>query len=241
MQGRYLEAVLEWLGEIDAGQYEKAWSDAASFARLLESPSQWGAKMSLTRTPLGQVLSRSVRRTQWTSNLSGAPEGKYLIYVFRTEFEPGPMIETVTLMFERDGNWRVMGYSIKPDAESSPDGAAPALPEQAVVSTVETWLAGIDAGDYPRSWNEAAEFFRNAITSAAWSTALTKFRKPLGELKSRKMRDMQETDALPGAPDGKYVIIQFDSSFAAKAEAVETVTFTLEKDGSWRAAGYFIR
>jgi hypothetical protein len=52
---------------------------------------------------------------------------------------------------------------------------------------------------------------------------------------------MKMENTLPGAPDGKYWTIQFDTSFAAKAEAVETVTFMLEKDGSWRAAGYFIR
>jgi serine/threonine protein kinase len=110
-----------------------------------------------------------------------------------------------------------------------------------VDALAEAWLAGIDAGDYARSWNEAAEFFQKAITSEAWSNNLTKFRKPLGALKSRKIRDMKEAKSLPGAPDGKYWVIQFDASFAGKAEAVETVTFMLEKYGSWKAAGYFIR
>lgn len=105
----------------------------------------------------------------------------------------------------------------------------------------EAWLGGLDAGDYAHSWKEAAEFFQKSITAEAWGEALTNLRKPLGTVKSRKIRDMKEANALPGAPDGKYWIIQFDSSFAAKAEAVETVTFMLDKDGEWKAAGYFIR
>lgn len=105
----------------------------------------------------------------------------------------------------------------------------------------EAWLANIDAEDYARSWNEAALFFQKSITAPAWNDALMKVRKPLGTLKSRKIRDVKETHTLPGTPDGKYRIIQFDTSFTGKAEAVETVAFMLEKDGSWKVCGYFIR
>jgi hypothetical protein len=105
----------------------------------------------------------------------------------------------------------------------------------------EQWLAKTDAGEYDASWKAAAEFFQRSITAEAWSDAMKKFREPLGGMKSRKIRDVQKADALPGAPDGKYVIIQFDTAFAAKAQAVETVTLMLEKDGSWKPAGYVIR
>jgi hypothetical protein len=46
---------------------------------------------------------------------------------------------------------------------------------------------------------------------------------------------------LPGAPDGEYVVIQYESSFEHKQAAVETVTPMLDKDGTWRVSGYFIR
>jgi hypothetical protein len=36
-------------------------------------------------------------------------------------------------------------------------------------------------------------------------------------------------------------VVQFDTVFADKPSAVETVTFMLENDGQWRAAGYFIK
>jgi hypothetical protein len=46
---------------------------------------------------------------------------------------------------------------------------------------------------------------------------------------------------LPGAPDGEYVVIQYESQFESKKAAIETVTPRLEKDGSWKAAGYYIK
>ena len=46
---------------------------------------------------------------------------------------------------------------------------------------------------------------------------------------------------LPGAPAGRYVVMQFDASFAGRKSAAETVTFLLDRDGKWRSAGYFIR
>lgn len=36
------------------------------------------------------------------------------------------------------------------------------------------------------------------------------------------------------------MVIQFETSFENKGSAVETVTSMLEKDGTWRVAGYYI-
>lgn len=48
-------------------------------------------------------------------------------------------------------------------------------------------------------------------------------------------------EKVPGAPDGKYVTIQYQTAFANKAEAVETITPMLDPDGVWRVSGYFVR
>ena len=112
-------------------------------------------------------------------------------------------------------------------------------PEVGVLAAI--WISGIDAGKYSQSWKDAAVFFQSAITESAWVSALEGMRKPLGAVKSREIRAVDKANKLPGAPDGEYFVIQFDTSFSAKAEAVETVTFKLEEDGGWKAAGYFVR
>jgi hypothetical protein len=65
--------------------------------------------------------------------------------------------------------------------------------------------------------------------------------KPLGKLVSRKLTKTHNAQSLPGAADGNYVVMQFDTSFINKKDAVETVTFMQEKDSKWKAAGYYIK
>lgn len=113
--------------------------------------------------------------------------------------------------------------------------------ENAAVIAAENWLAMVDAGRYAESWQEASELFRNAVTLAQWKQSLQGARKPLGKLINRKVRTTTYKTSLPGAPDGKYVVIEFDTSFEKKKSALETVTPTMEKDGKWKVSGYYIK
>ena len=105
----------------------------------------------------------------------------------------------------------------------------------------DQWLKLVDAGEYKQSWETASTIFKNAVTADQWAQQVVIVRKPLGALVSRKLKSAQYATSLPGAPDGKYVVIQYDSSFQNKSAAVETVTPMLDKDGQWRVSGYYIR
>ena len=111
----------------------------------------------------------------------------------------------------------------------------------AAVEAARAWLGLVDAGEYGHSWQEAAVYFRNAIPKEKWIKALNGVRLPLGELVSRKLKTAVYATSLPGAPDGEYVVIQFDTVFANKQTAIETVTPMKDPDGAWRASGYFIK
>jgi hypothetical protein len=113
--------------------------------------------------------------------------------------------------------------------------------EKAATAAAPAWLSQIDTGSYSNSWRDASAYFKGAVSEKGWQDALSGARKPLGKLVSRKLSKAQSATSLPGAPDGNYVVMQFDSSFANKKNAVETVTFMQEKDGKWRAAGYYIK
>jgi len=104
-----------------------------------------------------------------------------------------------------------------------------------------SWLALTDGAKYGESWDTAASLFKNVVTRADWEKALKGVRAPLGALKGRQVKSATFTRTLPGAPDGEYVVIQFESQFENKATAVESVTPMHEKDGAWRVSGYFIR
>ena len=130
---------------------------------------------------------------------------------------------------------------VKPADPAKPASPKPESPELAAQAAAEVWLGLVDAGKFAESWQSSAPFFRNAVTEAQWKTSLDAFRKPLGALTQRKLKSAQAAKSLPGAPDGDYVVLQYESAFAHKKEAVETVTPVRDKDGKWKVCGYFIR
>ncbi len=119
--------------------------------------------------------------------------------------------------------------------------ASDAGKEKAAISAAEKWLTTVDAGKYTESWKETAEFFRNAVKPEQWEQSMNAVRKPLGKLISRKVQTKVYRTSLPGAPDGEYVVIQFETSFENKKAAIETVTPMMDKDGKWRVSGYYIK
>jgi len=103
------------------------------------------------------------------------------------------------------------------------------------------WLALTDNGEYAHSWDQAANMFQGAITRENWISAVINARQPLGKVVSRKVKSSLYTRSLPGAPEGEYVVIQYDTQFEKKPTASEYVTPFREKDGSWRVSGYFVK
>lgn len=103
-----------------------------------------------------------------------------------------------------------------------------------------SWLELADQEKYQETWSNASSLFQMAITSEDWVRAVNAARGPLENLVSRTLDSAEFYRELPGAPDGEYVVLTFDSVFARKAKAVETVTVMRDGD-AWRVSGYFIR
>jgi hypothetical protein len=119
--------------------------------------------------------------------------------------------------------------------------AAAGAPDDDAQAAAESWLTLVDNGSYSDSWEQAAALFKGAVKKDQWNSAVATARGPLGKLVSRKLKSRKYAETLPGAPDGKYVVIQYDTAFENKAAAVETITPMLDPDGVWRVSGYFVR
>jgi hypothetical protein len=119
-------------------------------------------------------------------------------------------------------------------AESNPEA------EKAALECAEKWLAIVDQGDYDKSWEESAGLFRQVIPVEHWRNQLKVWRGGLGKLISRELKSKQYATTLPGAPDGQYVIIRYQSSFEKKNVAGERIVPMLDEDGTWRVSGYHI-
>lgn len=113
--------------------------------------------------------------------------------------------------------------------------------QQAAIAAAESWLKLTDSNAYGDAWEAASEYLKEAVTKEAFEQALTGVRKPLGEVKSRKLTRATYKTSLPGAPDGEYYVIQFDTSMAHKEAAAETITPTKTESGAWKVSGYYIK
>ncbi len=103
------------------------------------------------------------------------------------------------------------------------------------------WLELIDGGDSNESYNQAASLFRSAVSLEQWQSSLAAAQAPLGRPLSRSLKSSRYAEELPGAPDGKYYVIEYETAFERKKNGTETVVPMLDVDGVWRVSGYFVR
>lgn len=132
-------------------------------------------------------------------------------------------------------------WAVCPMAAVAGDAKPEPKPESAAQTAAEKWLALVDAGKYAESWQAAAAHLKKVVNEKKWKQTMAPVRGPLGKVVSRKLKSAAYTKELPGAPEGEYVVVQFDTEFASKKAAVETVTPMKDKDGQWRVSGYFIK
>jgi len=109
------EAAKQWLWFEDEGRYGEAWDNAATFLQQKISKSAWEKTMTSTRAPFGRMLSRDFKSADYTTKPTGAPAGNYFVIEYRTNFALAPkVIETVAVMLEKNGQWHVAGYYLRP-------------------------------------------------------------------------------------------------------------------------------
>lgn len=126
-------------------------------------------------------------------------------------------------------------------------GPTPELPintggEVAAVTAVEVWLALLDDGQYSQAWQSGAKILQNLVSEKDWTTLANTRRPPLGKVVARKKQDATPAQTFPGAPEGQYVVVRYNTEFEHKKVALETVTAVLDPGtGQWKVCGYYVR
>ena len=104
------------------------------------------------------------------------------------------------------------------------------------------WLRLVDVGDCEASWDQAAAYFQRAIPKQQWTEAARAARAPLGTLESRTLQSSTTIRTLPSMADDDYVVLQWNTRFEHKANALETITVQRrDVDGAWRAVGHSVK
>jgi Protein of unknown function (DUF4019) len=101
------------------------------------------------------------------------------------------------------------------------------------------WLTVIDDQNYADAYQQMGAVGRNKISEQQFAEKISSVRAPLGAMSSRNLKDVKLTNTLPGMRDGQYATVRFDTQFAHKAQAVESVTLVSE-NGAWSVIGYFV-
>lgn len=113
-------------------------------------------------------------------------------------------------------------------------------PEDKARFAAEQWIVLVDDGQYDESWKEASKIFQGANPAAEWPKKAETDRTQLGAKQSRKLKDIKNVSGGKGLPNGQYVIVKYQSSYANKKVATETITAVQESDGVWRVAAYAV-
>jgi hypothetical protein len=92
------------------------------------------------------------------------------------------------------------------------------------------WLVLVDDKNYAQSWSEAGKAFQTRRKSDAWALEEAAKREPLGAVASRDLKSIDLSR-------NNTAIIRYDTVFAHKAAAVETVTLGFE-NGAWSVTDY---
>jgi hypothetical protein len=101
------------------------------------------------------------------------------------------------------------------------------------------WLILLDDQNYADAYGQMAAAARDKAGKDDWVGKVSGIRTPLGAVSSRSLKDVKLTKTMPGMRNGQYAVVRYDSNFAHKAAAVETITLVSEK-GAWAVAGYSV-
>ena len=105
------ETGAKWLVLLDEQKYEESWKLSGSMFREQVTEEQWVAALKRSRDPMGELVSRTASRVDFTKTLRGAPDAEYCIIHYRTALRNKTITERLTLVME-DGKWQVSAYAI---------------------------------------------------------------------------------------------------------------------------------
>lgn len=104
-----------WLDLFDADEYAETWNEAATQFQEAMSAEQWAERAASVRQQVGALQEREFEAAESATDPPNAPPGEYVRLTYKSAFENVPSAtETVALMKQQDGSWKVAGYRVVP-------------------------------------------------------------------------------------------------------------------------------
>ena len=103
-----------WLLLLDRKDWGTAWDASSVVFRQSVPLSAWMDGIPKLREPLGAFVERQPVDATYKTSLPGRPDGQYVTVLFASRFaNKADAEETVTVVREADGRWRVTGYTAR--------------------------------------------------------------------------------------------------------------------------------
>jgi hypothetical protein len=128
----------------------------------------------------------------------------------------------------------------KSTAPADPLSAALHKAKAHALVSAQSWLTLFDSGKFGDTWSTSATEFQAAVSKDVWTLQATAAEDMTGPLISRKLKSEAYTEALPNAPPGRYIILEFNCEYQKRRTATETVAMTEESNGEWKVDGYYV-
>ena len=111
---------------------------------------------------------------------------------------------------------------------ATPNAAQPTPDDRA-----RQWLTLIDDSNYTAGIAQMGPATRKDDIAS-----LSRLREPMGAMSNRNLKDIKLEKTQPGLPAGQYAVVRYESTFANRASAIETVTLAMVKTGAWAVVAY---
>ena len=105
-------------------------------------------------------------------------------------------------------------------------------------TVLDTVIEDINAGDYDKLYNAAADEWRRDTTLEESKATFERLREKLGRASVRNLQTAREEQTGTAPVAGHSLIAIYQTSFE-RGHAMETFTL-VERDGKWRLAKYFV-
>jgi hypothetical protein len=103
-----------WLSKLDKGYFQQCYDETAQPLKSNLDKTQWLANMTSYRKPLGEADKRKEINMFYENQPQNAEAGDYVVAQYASVFQQKiTVVESVTLIKDKDGSWKVFGYSMK--------------------------------------------------------------------------------------------------------------------------------
>ena len=108
------EAAARWMARVDSADYAGSWEAAAPLFQQSVTKEQWAQAAGQARGPLGELKSRSLAQSQYTTSLPNAPEGVYVVLTYTSDYAQLPKAVETVIMRQEGDSWKPVGYFVRP-------------------------------------------------------------------------------------------------------------------------------